>query len=415
MNDVSNLNNLSFKSNKFTKVYTIVLMFVMLFSLLVLPKTNVKAAGLYDVNVYVFAQDGCPKCASLKVYLNELAEENDRITVKVFDRSNIRDTQNHKINKKVREVYNKDTTDYPLTVIGGKFVIGYSANREKEIEDYIEYYSNKQHVDVVNKIVLGDFIKEEWIEPNKVFNIPLIGEVEAKEANLFLVSILIGFADGINPCGMWVLLFIISMLIPSRDKKKIWILGGAFILTSGVFYFLMLMGWTALVSKFAGNKLFLIISGIIALAAGGFNLYKYIKAKVNKEEGCDVTSAKQKRKITKKVKSLINEKNIWIAIVGVVGVTLLINLFELACSAGWPYIFTTILAENNLSFGGELFYILVYVIFFLIDDIIIFTIAILSLRIKAVSNKLSKYAHLIGGILMIIFGILMIFFPDILR
>ena len=94
------------------------------------------------------------------------------------------------------------------------------------------------------------------------------------------------------------------------------------------------------------NKLFLIISGIIALAAGGFNLYKYIKAKVNKEEGCDVTSAKQKRKITKKVKSLINEKNIWIAIVGVVGVTLLINLFELACSAGWPYIFTTILAET---------------------------------------------------------------------
>ena len=415
MNDVSNLNNLSFKSNKFTKVYTIVLMFVMLFSLLVLPKTNVKAAGLYDVNVYVFAQDGCPKCASLKVYLNELAEENDHITVKVFDRSNIRDTQNHKINKKVREVYNIDTTDYPLTVIGGKFVIGYSANREKEIEDYIEYYSNKQHVDVVNKIVLGDFIKEEWIEPNKVFNIPLIGEVAAKEANLFLVSILIGFADGINPCGMWVLLFIISMLIPSRDKKKIWILGGAFIITSGVFYFLMLMGWTALVSKFAGNKLFLIISGIIALAAGGFNLYKYIKAKVNKEEGCDVTSAKQKRKITKKVKSLINEKNIWIAIVGVGGVTLLINLFELACSAGWPYIFTTILAENNLSFGGELFYILVYVIFFLIDDIIIFTIAILSLRIKAVSNKLSKYAHLIGGILMIIFGILMIFFPDILR
>ena len=82
----------------------------------------------------------------------------------------------------------------------------------------------------------------------KALNLPLIGEVKAKEANLFLVSILIGFADGINPCGMWVLLFIISMLIPSRDKKKIWILGGAFILTSGIFYFLMMMGWTALVN-----------------------------------------------------------------------------------------------------------------------------------------------------------------------
>lgn len=415
MDNITSLNNLPNKSRRFNRIFTLLMMFVLMLVMVISPKASVKAEELEEVYVYVFAQDGCPKCSSLKIYLSEYIKENKHVKLKIFDGSNIRESENHKINNKVREVYKIETTDYPLTVIGGKFVIGYSANREKEIEEYIEYYQSKKHVNVVNKILLGDEIDEDWIETDKVFNLPLIGEVKAKEANLFLVSILIGFADGINPCGMWVLLFIISMLIPSRDKKKIWILGGAFILTSGIFYFLMMMGWTALVNTFAGNKIFLIISGLIALAAGGWNLYKYIKAKVNKEEGCDVTSADQKRKISKKVKTLINEKNIWIAVVGVVGVTLLINLFELACSAGWPYIFTTILAENKLTFAGELFYILIYIIFFLIDDIIIFTVAILTLRIKAVSNKLSKYAHLIGGILMLIFGILMIFFPDILR
>jgi len=415
-NTNSNINNLNEVSNGLKKrnIFTSLLILLMLLIIPLFTGNTVEAEtnelGTEEVYVYVFSKEGCPKCASLKMFISEYAKEYSIIKVKIFEKANVPGTENNKLLNKVRDIYNVESTGYPLTIIGGKYVLGYSSNREAEIKKYVEYYSNKEHVNVINKIILGDEIKDEWIEPETKFDIPILGEVSSTDVSLFLLSVIVGFADGINPCGMWVLLFIISLIIPTQDKKKIWVLGGGFILTSGVFYFLMMMSWISIVNNFAGNKIFIIISGIIALVAGGWNLYKYIKSRIKKEEGCDVTSAEQKRKISKKLKNLINEGNIWIALVGVVGITLFINLFELACSAGWPYIFTTILAENKLSFGGELFYILIYVIFFLIDDLIIFTIAVLTLRIKAVSNKLSKYAHLIGGILMILFGIMMIFF-----
>lgn len=406
-----NVNMSEFKKRNRLVLFIFTFLIMLTCSLFTINKAS--ASATYNVKVYVFTQEGCSKCAGLKEYFKNYEKEN--VDIIYFEKANVAGSTANNIITKVREVYQIDRDGYPLTIIGGKFVLGYSDQRVKEIEQKIEYYQTKEHVNVISKIIQGAEIQNEWIEPDKEYEIPFIGKVKPTEVSLFLLSVVVGFADGLNPCGMWVLLFIISLLIPTQDKKKMWILGGGFILTSGIFYFLMMMSWIKIVEGFAGNKIFLIISGVIALAAGGWNLYKYIKSRINNEEGCDVTSADQKRKISKKVKKVVNEGNIFLALFGVISVTLLVNLFELACSAGWPYIFTTILAQNELSFGAELFYILIYVLFFLIDDIIIFAIAVFTLRIKAVSNKLTKYSHLIGGLLMILFGILLIFFPDVLR
>ena len=57
-------------------------------------------------------------------------------------------------------------------------------------------------------------------------------------------------------------------------------------------------------------------------------------------------------------------------------------------------------------------YVLIYVLFFLIDDLAIFIIAMLTLKISGVTTKYSKIAHLVGGIIMIIIGLLLIFKPE---
>ena len=87
-------------------------------------------------------------------------------------------------------------------------------------------------------------------------------------------------------------------------------------------------------------------------------------------------------------------------------------MIELACSSGLPLIFTQILAINNLNSLQYLLYILIYVLFFLIDDIVIFAIAMKTLKLTGISTKYNKLSHLIGGILMLLIGILMIFKPE---
>ena len=257
----------------------------------------------------------------------------------------------------------------------------------------------------------GEEIKDEYLIKDK-YNIPLIGEVEAKDANLFFVSIILGFLDGINPCGMWILLFILSLLIPTNDKKKIWILGGTFILTSGIFYFALMMAWINLMGLFDDSKVLLIVTGIFALLFGGYNIFKYIKSRIKKEDGCDVQSASQQRRMSKKLKEIVTNEKLWLAVIGIIGITITVNLVEVACSAGWPAIFSNMLVASHVTTKARFWYTLLYVFFFLIDDIIVFTIALLTLKVKVISNVLTKYAHLVGGILMIIFGILMIFFPE---
>ena len=48
----------------------------------------------------------------------------------------------------------------------------------------------------------------------------------------------------------------------------------------------------------------------------------------------------------------------------------------------------------------------------MLDDIVIFFVAMKTLQIKGISNKYTKYSHLIGGVIMIIIGLLMLFKPE---
>ena len=97
---------------------------------------------------------------------------------------------------------------------------------------------------------------------------------------------------------------------------------------------------------------------------------------------------------------------------GIVLLAASVNIIELLCSLGLPVMFTQILAINEVGKVGQILYSILYVLFFMIDDIIIFVIAMKTLEIKAISNKYGKYSHLIGGLIMIIIGVLMVYRPE---
>ena len=89
-----------------------------------------------------------------------------------------------------------------------------------------------------------------------------------------------------------------------------------------------------------------------------------------------------------------------------------VNLIELACSAGLPLVFTQILALNQIKEFSAFLYTLIYILFFLLDDLIIFMIAMLTTKVTGISTKYNKYSHLIGGLIMLLIGILLILKPE---
>lgn len=235
-------------------------------------------------------------------------------------------------------------------------------------------------------------------------HLPILGDVDKKSVSIPIVAIVLGFVDGFNPCAMWVLLFLIGMLFNMQNRKKMWILGMTFLFISGLVYFISLLG-ISIVLSFTTVLLKHLIA-LVVIFLGGFNLYKYFKTKQN--TGCEIIDDKKRNKIFTRIKNIINNKSFFLAIIGMIMLAISVNLIELACTFGFPMIFAEILALNNIEGFARIGYLLLYIIIYMLDDIVVFVIAMITLNLTGISTKYSKYSYLIGGVIMIIMGILLL-------
>ena len=173
---------------------------------------------------------------------------------------------------------------------------------------------------------------------------------------------------------------------------------------------LIMLSWIQVAVKITAVIWVRNIIAIVALIGAIVNLRSYLKSR--KETGCDVVDDKKRKNIFNKIRKFTSEKSFILAILGVIGLAVSVNLVELACSAGLPLVFTELLALNNVSSSTRFLYTLVYILFFLLDDLIVFFIAMFTMKITGISTKYNKYSHLIGGIIMLLVGVLLIFKPE---
>ena len=374
----------------------------------------VVSADEKTLRVYLFHQESCPHCKKEIQYLEELKNEYSNLDVVTYEVS--QNVMNYNFMNRVIDKTGIVTNgQVPFTIIGTDYYIGFEDHVKKSIKDSIDKFLNdKNSIDIIAKVKNGEDVSniKYNVDPKSTKVIPILGEIDAKKVSLPLVAIVIGAVDGFNPCAMWVLLFLIGMLFHMKDKKKMWILGITFLLTSAVMYLLIMAAWLKVALSFMTVVWLRIFIAIVALVAGLVNLNSYIKEKKRKDDGCEIVDEKKRKKMFTKIKKITSEKKFILAIFGIIALAISVNLVELACSAGLPLIFTQILALNDLSTFEYVSYMLIYILFFLIDDIVVFVIAMLTLNIKGISSKYGKYSHLIGGIIMILIGILMIFKPE---
>jgi cytochrome c biogenesis protein CcdA len=151
-----------------------------------------------------------------------------------------------------------------------------------------------------------------------------------------------------------------------------------------------------------------ILIGVIALVGGSYSIKDYFK---NPQAGCKVTGQEKRKKVFEKLKNIAHQKNFYLALGGIILLAFAVNLVELVCSVGLPAVYTQILALSNLTKLQYYLYILFYVFIFMLDDLFIFLVAMITLRITGITTKYSRYSRLIGGILMLIIGLLLIFKP----
>lgn len=382
------------------------------------------------VTAYLFHGDGCPHCYQEQLFIYELQKEYPNLELKEYEV--YKNRQNGLFLQKIARELNLNVSSVPFLVIGDKPFVGYSPKLSSvEIEEQVKlcsfsncsdniaetaslYPADKQNgtnvgVTVSDSDSENDKVEEGVVKEEKIISLPLIGEIDAMSMSLPVLTIVIGALDGFNPCAMWVLIFLITLLLGVKNRKRMWILGLTFIVASASVYFVFMSAWLNLI-MFLGFIVWVRIAiGLVALLGGAYSLRDFF---VNKEAACKVGNVEKKKETFSKLKKAVYQNSIWLALAGIIVLAFAVNLVELICSAGLPAVYTQILALNDLPSWKNYLYILLYIFFFMIDDLIIFFIAMTTLKVTGITTKYTRASRLIGGIIMLIIGVLLLFKPE---
>ena len=375
-----------------------------LFLLLIIPTSTLALSKDYNdyvgkyynikndekVNIYLFYSKICPHCQKEEKYFETLKEKyQDKINIYTYEVTE--NKTNNEIMKSLKKELKENSQGVPFTIIGSKTFLGYDESLNERIENTIESYL------------------DENTKTNNTYTIPILGKIEAKNASIILIAIILGFIDGFNPCAMWILLLLINMCISIKDKKKMLIVCSTFIITSGIIYFLSMLGIGFILDLTTISYIRNIIA-ILAIILGIYNLYTYLKTR--KQTGCHVVKKEKRKTIITKINNILNNKNTLLMFGGTIILATSVSLVEMACSLGFPTIFLELLSINNIHSFLKVTYLLIYILFYLIDDIIVLFLSIKAFETKGISTKYNKYVHLIGGLIMILMGVLLIFKPE---
>lgn len=381
------------------------------------------------VNLYLFWGNGCPHCAHAKETLEPYIARNNNIQYFPFEV--YYNVENQKNMQAIGEALNIEASGVPLIIVGDESYLGFSESTGFEIINRLEYCSAHSCADSVASIVgveapesndssetdnSGDATNNDEhndttsTAANNIVTLPVLGEINTSDFSLPILTAIFGLLDGFNPCAMWALLFIITLLIGMNDRKKMWLFGTTFIVVSALVYFVFMAAWLNLF-MFIGHIVWVRSAiGLLALGVGAYYLYDW---HLNRT-GCKVTGSKERRLVFEKLREVVKEKNVWLALGGIALLAAAVNLVELACSAGLPVIYTGILSASGLETWQYYAYMLLYIFFFMLDDLVVFAIAMTSLKIVGIDSKYTRATRFVGGIIMLILGMLLLFAPEVL-
>jgi hypothetical protein len=266
--------------------------------------------------------------------------------------------------------------------------------------------------EALQQCLTGDCPSPTGEEPRDTIVLPLIGEIVLADYSLPALAVVLGIVDGFNPCALWVLLYLISLVMTLRDRKRIWLIVGSFVLASGVLYFLFMTAWLNVFLFIGYVRPVTVIIGLVALGGGILQIRELIRTKG--EIVCEVTSEESREKTMAKMQKIVSSPITLGTIVGIVALAFAVNAIEFVCSAAIPAVFTQVLSLAGLTTFQYYGYILLYVFFFMLNNLVIFGAAAFALT-SNLGVRYAKYARPIGAGILIILGALLLFAPDLLR
>lgn len=359
---------------------------ILLAFFLFIPFITPTLASSESKEINFFGSPTCPHCIKERQFLKNLKNEHPEIQINEYTFSESTELINRLY--KEYEVTKNQQGLVPATFIGDKYFIGFNDNIQKQIEDYL--FSSQDSLS--EKTEDEEKVKAIWGQ-----------EINVKKLSLPVLSIVLGIVDGFNVCSLGALVIILGLVMVLRSRKKILLLGGTFLFITGLTYGLLIFLWHQLFTLITPYvKSMELLIGTLSIIGGVYLFKEFVKSY---KQGPNCSSSNLLGKLSPKIEKIFaNKKNLAILLSVVALFSLVITIVEFPCSAFLPVLFSGILAEANLSFGQTFLYMVTYILFYLLDEVIIFLIAFFTMKIKIVSPRFVIFFNLLAALIFLFLG-----------
>jgi len=253
-----------------------------------------------------------------------------------------------------------------------------------------------------------DTISSETISQSEV-DLPWIGRVSADRLGLPLFTLVIGLVDGFNPCAMWVLLFLLSVLVNLRDRWKILAVAGTFVFISGAAYFVFMAAWLNVLLLVGFLRWVQVTLATLAIVVGSIHIKDFFAFK----KGISLSIPESaKPGIYARVRKIVMADNLFAAIAGASVLAVLVNLIELLCTAGLPALYSQILMLQGFPAWKNYAYLGLYVLAYMFDDAVMVTIVVVTLGKRKLQEDEGRWLKLVSGLVVLLLGLVLLFRPQ---
>ena len=344
-------------------------------------------------SIEVFTRPGCPHCARAREFLQRLSA--DYPAVRITEQVVPQDQQQLERLLRLTEQHGLQRPGVPAFLICGNFFIGFDTdqNTGEQIKQLLGLAG-----DSTRTSRSAETVETSWF-----------GTISAGQLGLPLFTIAIGLIDGFNPCAMWVLLMLLSLLVNLRSRKRLLLIAGTFVLVSGAVYFAFMAAWLNVYFIIGLSRSIQVVIGLIALLIGAVHIKDFFAF----QQGLSLSIPERaKPGIYARIRRVIYAENLGAACMAVIAVAVLVNLVELLCTAGLPAVYTQILTAQDLPAWEYYGYLLLYNLAYIFDDALMVTIAVVTLSSRKLQTMEGRWLKLLSGAVIFVLGTLLILFPD---
>ena len=364
-----------------------------------------------SLTAYVFKSDNCPHCNAQRPFLDALAERHERFEIRYYEI--VETTEHHDFLRLMAAAFDVNPGSVPMVFIGDSVWVGDSGRIRHDIETKVAECLASGCSDaraLAEQRIAGDVTSID--PPDTTIQLPFLDRVDLSLQPLLLSTAIIAFVDGFNPCSLWLLTILIALVLHSGSRRRVLIVGLVFLATTAAVYGLFMVGLFSVLAYAAYLPWMYWIVAAFALTFGLVNIKDYFWFK----RGFSFTiDDRHKPGIFKRFRELIKDGRSPLALAGATLVMALgIALIELPCTAGFPVIWSGLVSAHDASpigFGGLL---VTYLAIYLLDELIVFGIAVFKLRIDRFEESQARVLKLIGGVVMIALAAVLIINPDIM-